>query len=164
MRRAVYAGGFDPITNGHLWMIKQGAKLFDELVVAIGINVNKEYSFSIEERLGMLRDCTKMIKNVRIASFEGRFLVEYAKQIGAEYLLRGIRSNEDYEYERVLTHVNHDINRNMMTVFFIPPMDLTDISSSLVKSLVGSNGWETQAERYLPEPVHKRFVKHFSKK
>src|SRR5687768_3215313 len=89
--RAVYAGSFDPITNGHMYMIGEGAKLFDELVVAIGINPDKRYTFTLEERLDFLRKCTGRIKNVRLDNFTNMFLVDYARKIGASYILRGIR-------------------------------------------------------------------------
>lgn len=142
MRRAVYAGSFDPITNGHLWMIEAGSKLFDELVIAAGVNSSKKYSFSLAERLKMLKACTKKYKNVKTDNFEGQFLVKYAKSINADYILRGIRTSADYEYERTLSHVNLDIEKGVTMVFLVPPIEISDISSSMVKDLVGSAGWE----------------------
>lgn len=163
MRKAVYAGSFDPVTNGHVWMIENGAKLFDELIVAVGVNPNKKTTFSTQERLGMLRSCTTGYKNVKIDSFEGEFLVNYAKSIGAEYVLRGIRSNEDYEFEKGIAHVNSDIRPDILTVFLMPPREMTEISSSLVRGLVGSRGWEKLIEQYLPKPVLSQFIEKFSR-
>src|SRR5262249_23719795 len=100
MRRAVYAGSFDPITLGHVWMIEQGRALFDHLTVAIGINPDKRYRFSLEERLAMLREVTAGFENVAVASYENMFLVRYAEQIGAGFILRGVRNEQDYAYER----------------------------------------------------------------
>ena len=97
MKKAVYAGSFDPITNGHLWMIEQGANLFDELVIAVGVNPDKQCTFSLEERVRMVRQSTEAITQIVVDSFEARFLVHYAASIDARYILRGIRNGEDYE-------------------------------------------------------------------
>src|SRR5687767_1092725 len=96
-RRGVYAGSFDPITSGHMYMIREGAKLFDELIVAIGINPDKRYTFSLEERLDFLRKCTGGIATVKLDHFSNMFLVDYARKIKAGYILRGIRNPNDYE-------------------------------------------------------------------
>ena len=161
MKRAIYALSFDPVTYGHIWMINQGAALFDELIVAIGINPSKTCTFSLKERLEMLKSCTLRFKNVKTTSFEGEFLVNYATSIGAEHILRGIRSTKDYEYESGIMHINSSIAPNVVTVFLIPPINISDISSSLVKSLVGSKGWENVIKKYLPAEVYSKFLKHF---
>src|SRR5687767_4626539 len=96
---AVYAGSFDPLTVGHLWMIEEARRLFPTLLVAIGINPDKKYHFSLEERLEMLRESTRAFGNVRVASFANLYLVDYAQSIGATHILRGIRSQGDYEFE-----------------------------------------------------------------
>jgi len=142
MRKAVYGGSFDPPTNGHLWMIEQGAKLFDVLVVALGINPSKEYAFSVDERVEMLRNITKDFRNITIDTFQDQFLVSYAESVGADHIIRGIRSEVDYEYERVMRHVNSDLNSNILTVFLMPPREIAEVSSSFVKGLVGPEGWE----------------------
>jgi pantetheine-phosphate adenylyltransferase len=157
-RKCVYAGSFDPVTMGHMWMIREGAKLFDELIVAVGVNPAKKYTFSIEERLDFLRECAKGIGNVRIASFENQFLVHFAASIGAHYILRGIRSVRDYEFEAGMRHVNSDLSPKITTVFLIPPRGISEISSSFVKGLVGPAGWERVVKQYLPSPVYERFV------
>ena len=158
MRRAVYAGSFDPITLGHLWMIEQGRALFDELVVAIGINPDKRYLFTLEDRLAMLREVTAGFANVKIASYENLFLVHYAEQIGAEFILRGIRNEQDYGYERGMRYVNAELDARVRTVFLIPPRELVEVSSSFVKGLVGPAGWEQVLEKYVPSPVYRRFI------
>src|SRR4051794_23163233 len=101
-RLGVYAGSFDPLTVGHLWMITQGVLLFDRLVVAIGTNIEKRYTFSLDERLGMLRDSMKSFRNVSVVSFANRYLIDFAQSLGATHVLRGIRSESDYEYERTM--------------------------------------------------------------
>src|SRR6185295_2181234 len=95
----VYAGSFDPLTVGHLWMIEQGVGLFDKLTVAIGINPDKRFNYSLEDRLSMLRHSLKRYSNVSVSSFSNAYLIDYARTIGATHILRGIRSGGDYEYE-----------------------------------------------------------------
>ena len=158
MRRAVYAGSFDPITLGHHWMVERGSHLFDELVVAIGVNPDKEYRFELDERLAMLREATAGMANVRVASFENLFLVHYARQVGASFILRGIRNEQDYGYERGMRYVNAEFDADVQTVFLIPPRELVEVSSSFVKGLVGPAGWEDVVKKYVPEPVYRRFV------
>lgn len=152
-RIAVYAGSFDPLTNGHLWMIKQGARMFDELIVAIGDNPDKHYTFSHEERMTMLRVALSDMPDVRIAEFHNRFLVDFANEHGATFMLRGIRSTQDYEYERVMRHINADMAPKVCTVFLMPPRDTAELSSSMIKGLIGPEGWEGQVSRYVPHNV-----------
>ncbi|MGC9142396.1 MAG: pantetheine-phosphate adenylyltransferase [Candidatus Micrarchaeia archaeon] len=151
--KCVYAGSFDPPTNGHLWMIEKGSQLFDRLIVAIGINSEKSYTFSVEERIEMLKEITKDISNVEITHFEDKFLVKYAKEIGAEFILRGIRDTKDYEYEKSMRSINEDIDKDITTIFLMPPEKLSKVSSSLVKGLVGSKGWEKIVAKYVPNIV-----------
>ena len=159
MRRAVYAGSFDPITLGHLWMVERGGELFDELVVAIGVNPDKKYLFSLEDRLAMLRESTSHCANVTIASYENLFLVHYAKQIGATFILRGVRNEQDYAYERGMRYVNAELDADVRTVFMVPPRELVEVSSSFVKGLVGPAGWQAVSKKYLPLPVYERFLR-----
>lgn len=153
MRTAVYAGSFDPPTNGHLWMIQQGLVLFDRLIVAIGTNPSKRYTFSVEERADLLRQSTPPDENLTVDSFDNRYLVDYAKEEGALYILRGIRSPGDFEYERVMRHINNDLAPTITTVFLMPPRELSQVSSSMVESLIGPQGWEQTVQRYVPGPV-----------
>jgi pantetheine-phosphate adenylyltransferase len=153
MRTAVYAGSFDPPTNGHLWMIERGLEMFDCLIVAIGDNPSKRYSFTVEERLDLLRASTVPCENLIIARFDNRYLVDYAGKKGAKYVLRGIRSPHDYEYERVMRQINADMAPEIITVFLMPPRDIAEVSSNMIKSLIGPKGWEETVRRYVPEPV-----------
>ncbi|MDB6079609.1 MAG: pantetheine-phosphate adenylyltransferase [Akkermansiaceae bacterium] len=153
MRTAVYAGSFDPPTNGHLWMIQRGLELFDRLIVAIGSNPSKSYTFSVEDRLELLRASVPSCERLTIAHFHNRYLVHYAKEQDARFVLRGIRSPDDYEYERVMRHINSDLAPQVTTTFLMPPRDIAEVSSSMVKSLIGPDGWEEQVRRYVPAPV-----------
>jgi pantetheine-phosphate adenylyltransferase len=161
MRRAVYAGSFDPITLGHVWMIQNGSRLFNELVVAIGINPDKQYTFSLEERIEMLQETVKPYSNVRVTSYQNLFLMNYARQIDAGFILRGIRNVVDYGYERGMRHINAEFNNDALTVFLMPPRELAEISSSFVKGMVGPAGWEQIVAKYVPPVVQERIVSRF---
>jgi pantetheine-phosphate adenylyltransferase len=164
MRHAVYAGSFDPITNGHLWMIENGSRAFDQLTVAIGVNPDKRYLFPLADRLAMLNEAVAKLPNVKVASFENLFLVNYARQIGATFILRGIRNEQDYGYERGMRYVNAEFNPEILSVFLIPPREHAEISSSFVKGLVGPGGWEQVLSKYVPAGVYSRFVAQFGGK
>ncbi len=152
-RKAVYAGSFDPLTNGHLWMVEQGLRLFDHLTVAIGINPEKRYTYGLEERLDILRASLPDSDSLEIAHFENRYLVDYAAEVGAGYILRGIRSAQDYEFERGMRHMNAQLDGTISTVFLMPPSSLSELSSSMVKGLVGPEGWEEHVQKLVPAPV-----------
>jgi len=155
----VYAGSFDPPTQGHMYMIAKGAQLFDKLIVAVGTNPDKRYTFSTEERMEMLRECTRQYENVDVGHFENLFLVDYAKSLGANYILRGIRSQQDYEFERAMRNINEDLNPGITTVFLMPPREICEVSSSFVKGLMGPKGWQECVRPYVPAPVYERLLR-----
>ena len=163
VRRAVYAGSFDPITNGHLWMIREASRLFDELIVAIGVNPDKKSMFTVQERLEMLREVTAAMANVRIDHFQSMFLVNYAKQAGSQFIVRGIRNEVDYGFERGMRHINSELAPQKLTVFLMPPRDLAEISSSFVKGLIGPAGWQQVVARYVPEGVCRKLIEYHEK-
>ncbi len=142
--KAVYAGSFDPLTVGHLWMIEEGVRLFHHLTVAIGVNPNKHP------------------RGVHLDTFGNRFLIDYAKEIGATHILRGIRSPADYEFERVMRNINGDLDAKMTTVFLMPPRDIAEVSSSMVRGLIGPKGWKAVVRKYVPPPVYSRLLKTFN--
>lgn len=155
----VYAGTFDPLTNGHLWMIKAGLRLADHLVIAIGVNPAKKHLIPLERRESLLR---MVIDNIHVAAggllsvahFSNQYLVDYAREIGASHILRGIRNIDDYRFERSMRHINQNfISPGIETIFLMPPDELCEISSSMVKGLVGPAGWENVVEKMVPGPV-----------
>lgn len=163
MRRAVYAGSFDPPTNGHAFMIAEGARLFDELVVAVGVNPDKRSTFTVEKRLELLRAITAPLSNVKVDAFENQFLVRYAAKIGARYVLRGIRNSTDFDFEKTMRMVNQDLQPEVTSVFLVPPRDLAETSSSFVKGLVGPDGWRDVVKRFVPAPVFEAILAQNSK-
>jgi pantetheine-phosphate adenylyltransferase len=158
-KSGVYAGSFDPLTVGHLWMIEQGVQLFDRLTVAVGVNPDKKYTFALKDRLGMLREATKHFPNVSVASFSNRYLIRYAQHIGATHILRGIRTESDYEFERTMRNINGDLDAGVCTVFLMPPRGIAEVSSSMVKGLIGPVGWQKIVRKYVPEAVYRRLIK-----
>lgn len=151
--KAVYAGSFDPPTLGHVWMIERGAKLFDHLVVAVAQNPEKAYTFPLQQRLGWLEEICSPFPNVEVADIKNRFLARYASDVGAGHILRGIRDEEDYRYERGMRYINSDLNPELETVFMMPARGLGQVSSSFVKGMVGPDGWQPIVERYVPACV-----------
>jgi len=136
---AIYPGTFDPPTNGHLDLIQRGARIFDELVVAILRNSEKAPLFSVEERLEMLRECITPWENVRVESFAG-LLVDYARERGAHAVLRGIRAVSDYEYELQMAWMNRKLDPSLETVFMMPAGAYSYLSSRLVREIGALGG------------------------
>ena len=153
MRRAVYGGSFDPVTNGHLYVIREGARLFDGLVVAVGTNPKKDYTFSEEERLGLVRKAVEEFKNVSVESLGRQFLVEFASGNGARWLLRGVRDESDFRTELFMRRTNSLFRSELTTVFVMAPPEMAAVSSSFVKGLVGLEGWKEKVARLVPPHV-----------
>ena len=162
-RVAVYAGSFDPITNGHMFMIREGAQLFDKLIVAIGSNPDKKYTFPIDRRLAFVRASVRDIPNVEVLDFSNRFLVHFASDVGASFILRGIRNFQDYEFERAMRQINNDLNAEILSVFLMPPRDASEVSSSFVKGLVGPDGWQDVVRQFIPDDIYDDFIAHYRK-
>src|ERR1700686_4435404 len=136
---AIYPGSFDPVTNGHLDLIERGAKIFDRLTVSILRNLDKEPLFSIDERVEMLREVTRPWPNVEVDVFSG-LLVEYAQLRDANVILRGIRAVSDYEYELQMAMMNRKLNPNLETVFMMPAVAYSFLSSRLVREIAQLGG------------------------
>jgi pantetheine-phosphate adenylyltransferase len=153
-RKGLYAGSFDPPTNGHQWIIEKGSELFDELVVVVGVNPSKKYMFSTEERLEMLSEISKPFPNVTIDQLDSRLMTaRYAAGIGCKFLLRGLRDPQDFGEEQKLSSINRDAASTITTVHMIGPDELLKISSSTVKGIVGLEGWQDLVELYVPDFV-----------
>ena len=134
MRKAVYPGSFDPITNGHVDIIRRAAKLFDEVVVLVGYNKNKKCKFSVGERVDLIIEATKDIPNVKVDSWNG-LTMDYVKSVGACAIVRGLRVVSDFEYEWSYSATNEFIDRDVEMVFLMAHKELTFISSSTIDEL-----------------------------
>ncbi|HYL93626.1 MAG TPA: pantetheine-phosphate adenylyltransferase [Alphaproteobacteria bacterium] len=150
--RAIYPGSFDPLTNGHLDLIERGSKIFDELVVAILRNSEKEPMFTVAERRDMLEQMCRRYPNVKVDTFEG-LLVEYAMQKNAKAVLRGIRAISDYEYELQMAWMNRKLQPELETVFMMPAGAYSYLSSRLVKEVFRAGG---SVQTLVPELVEQR--------
>jgi pantetheine-phosphate adenylyltransferase len=140
MRRiAIYPGSFDPVTNGHLDIVERGLKLFDKIIVAILLNPAKAALFTVEERIDMLRQSTKKLKNIEIDQFDG-LLVDYAQKRKAHAILRGMRAVSDFEYEFQLALMNRRLNRDIQTVFLMTGLRWIFTSSSIIKEAARFGG------------------------
>lgn len=134
MRKAIYAGTFDPITNGHLDIIKRSLKLFDELYVVMFINPQKQSLFSLEERLALIKEATKDLAHVHV-DYSDNLAVEYAEKVGATAMVRGLRATQDYHYESMMAYSNQYLDHNIEMVFLMTQLSHTFISSSAVKEI-----------------------------
>jgi pantetheine-phosphate adenylyltransferase len=152
--KAIYPGTFDPPTNGHLDLIARGSKLFDHLTVAILNNPVKNPLFTVDERVEMLKESTRQLGNVSVATFEG-LMVDFAKQNGATAVLRGIRAITDYEYEFQMALMNRRLAPEIETVFLQPAGRYSFVSSRLVKEVVSFGG---KVDGLVPTNVAKRLV------
>lgn len=157
---AVYPGSFDPITNGHVDIIKRGLRMFDELIVLIAHNPNKKTLFTVEERLGMIREVIRDCKNVRVDSFDG-LLVEYVKGAGANVILRGLRALSDFEYEFQLALINRRLNREVETVFLMSGFKWFYTSSKIINEAASLGG---SVKGLVPEIVNLKLQEKYSYK
>lgn len=137
--KAMYAGSFDPITNGHVDVIQRASKMFDELVVAIGINPKKPGLFDANERLDLVASCCKKWTNVTVVTFSG-LTAEFAKRQKCRILVRGLRDAQDFGFEMQMAHMNRHLEPSLETIFIPTLQELSDISSSLVKEVASLGG------------------------
>jgi pantetheine-phosphate adenylyltransferase len=149
MRRAIYPGSFDPVTNGHLDVIERARKLFDEVIVAVAHNDAKLAFFSLEQRLDLLQKTVGQIDNVRVAHFEG-LLVDFAKKEGAGAVIRGLRAISDFEFEFQMALMNRKLQASVETIFLMPKEEYTYLSSRIVKEIARLGGDIT---KFVPKPV-----------
>ncbi len=159
VRLAVYAGSFDPVTHGHLDVVRRGASLFDEVVVAIGHNPRKTRTLPLDERLAILRECCADLPGVRVDSFEG-LLVEYARRIGARVVLRGLRAVTDFEFEFQVGLANRDMAPDIETVFLLTEPRNIFVSSSIVKEIAAGGG---DVRRYVPAAAADALARRFAR-
>ena len=138
MKRAVFPGSFDPLTLGHYDIIMRGITVFDELIIAIGKNAEKNYMFSLEERMQFINEAFKEEKQIKVLTYEG-LTVDFCKEVGADYILRGLRNPGDFEFEKAIAHTNRKLSE-IETVFLLTSSGKSYISSSIVRDVIRNGG------------------------
>ncbi len=160
MTKAIYPGTFDPITEGHLDIIKRAAETFDELYVAIMWNKAKHCTFSLKERIEFIERCTKDIPNVKVVTNDG-LTVDLAKNLGCKVIIRGIRAVTDYEYELAQATSNMMLNKNIETYLMVSKPELSFLSSSIAKEIASFGG---DISKYIPNAIVKDVIDTLTKK
>ena len=150
MKIAIYPGSFDPITKGHLDVLQTGAEIFDKVIIAVSNNSAKNAFLSVEERVALIKECTKDMSNVEVDFFDG-LTINYAKSKNAKILLRGLRAVSDFEYEMQLSQTNSSLSDGIKTVFLTTRPKYNFISSSTVKEIIKYNG---DISKFVPESVN----------
>jgi len=159
MRTAIYPGSFDPPTNGHCDIIKRSSKLFDHVIVAVAENSEKIYTFSVEQRIDMLKEIVRPFNNITVDHFNG-LLVDYAKRKEAVTIIRGLRALSDFEYEFELALMNRHLNCEVDTIFMMTDEHYSFVRSSLVKEVARLGG---NISDKVPPIVEKYLKEHYSK-
>ena len=157
--RAMYPGTFDPITNGHIDLIRRASGMFDEVVVAIADNQKKKPLFNLEERVSMAQDILKELKNVRIVGYSN-LTIHFAKEENLNVIIRGIRAVSDYEFEFQLASMNRQLNENIETLFMTPADEYSYLSSSMVREIAAYHGDVSQfVHPLVSAAIKQRFAK-----
>ena len=157
MKIAVYPGSFDPVTNGHIDVIERASKIFDNLIITVGDNPGKEPLFSREERVEMIREVTKGLKNVTVEDFEG-LLLDYLKKKESKIIIRGLRAVSDFEFEFQRALLNRKINGDVETIFIMTKEDYVYLNSSIIKEMAMFGG---SVKKLVPAIVEKRLREKF---
>ena len=159
MKVAVFPGSFDPITTGHVDLIERSRVLFDEVIIAIGINEVKKYLFTLEQRTSWLEEIANNYDNVTVDSYTG-LTVNYVLEKKAKFLIRGLRNGSDFDYEKSISQVNNIVGEGLETIFLIAQPGLSHISSSLVRELIKGKG---DVSQFVPEHINKELIEKYYK-
>jgi pantetheine-phosphate adenylyltransferase len=147
---AVFPGSFDPVTKGHINIIERGLKLFDKIVVGIGTNSKKQYMFPLEQRIQWIKNSFGNNPAVEVHTYEG-LTVNFCKDVNSEFIIRGIRTSADFEFERAISHINSAISTGIETVFIISDLQYAALSSSIVRDVYRNGG---AIDQFVPESVN----------
>ena len=151
MKKAIFPGSFDPITNGHYDIIKRSVSLFDEIIVAIGVNAEKKYMFSLEDRKRFIEEAFQDEPKVRVITYSG-LTIDLCKKENAEFILRGLRNPADFEFEKAIAHTNRSLSK-IETVFLLTAAGTSYISSSIVRDVLRNGG---DISKLVPEAVYNK--------
>ena len=158
MKRAIYPGSFDPVTNGHVDIILRSSKIVDKLIVGVLNNSAKKSLFSVEERVSMLKELTKDLPNVEVTSFDG-LLVDYMREIDASIIVRGLRAVTDFEYELQIAQTNHIEHTDIETIFLTTNLQYSYLSSTIVKEFASYGG---DISKFVPEQFVDRIYEKYN--
>ncbi len=148
-RIAIFPGSFDPFTRGHESIVHRVLPLFDELVIAIGVNANKNYYYSLEQRQRWIEEVFNGDARVKVTSFKG-LTVDYCRQLKASYIVRGLRTSADFEFEKAIAQMNKALASEIETLFILPVSELSAINSTIIRDIVRNNG---DASAFVPAAV-----------
>ena len=155
---AIYPGSFDPITNGHLDIIKRARSLFDKVIIAVNNNPLKTFLFTAQERVEMIKELFNVSEGIEVESFQG-LLVQYAKKKGARFIIRGLRALSDFEYEFQMDLMNRNLNPGIQTIYLMTNQRYSYLSSGIIKEIVRLGG---SAEGLIPDLVEKKLLEKFT--
>lgn len=155
---AIYPGSFDPITNGHLDIIKRARDLFDNVIIAVNNNPLKTFLFTAQERVEMIKELFNVSEGIEVESFRG-LLVQYAKKKGAHFIIRGLRALSDFEYEFQMDLMNRKLNPGIQTIYLMTNQRYSYLSSGIIKEIVRLGG---SAEGLIPDLVEKKLLEKFT--
>lgn len=145
----IFPGSFDPLTKGHESIIRRAAELFDQLIVAIGVNSSKQHAYPLAQRIQWIEQVFADLKNVSVDSYTG-LTIDYCKTQKANYIIRGLRTSADFEFERGIAQMNKAMNNDIDTIFLLTPPELSAVSSSIVRDIIKNGG---DASQFVPDKV-----------
>lgn len=146
MKIAVFPGSFDPFTIGHESIVKRALPLFDQIIVAIGVNADKKYFFSLEKRMQWIKDLYKNEAKIKVDSYEG-LTIDYCAKVNAPYILRGLRTSADFEFERAIGQMNRAMNKKIETIFLVSEPEHCAINSTIIRDIIRNGG---NASKFVP--------------
>lgn len=149
MKICVFPGSFDPITSGHVDLVKRALPLFDKIIIAIGINTQKKYLFSLEQRQDWIKDVFKDEPKVIVDTFEN-LTADYCKRVEAAWILRGLRNASDFDYEKTISQLNFIVGKGVETMFLISQPEFSHVSSTIVREIIKGGG---DASPFLPKEI-----------
>lgn len=156
MKKALFPGSFDPLTNGHLDMIERAAKMFDEVIVGVFVNTSKKNLFTADEKVELITQSVEHLSNVKVIHQENQLTVETAKELNVKAIIRGIRSVKDFEYERDIAQMNYHLNQEVETIFLLAKAEYSHVSSSLLKEVLYFGG---DVSVYLPPIINEALAR-----
>jgi len=155
VRRAIYSGTFDPITNGHMDILKRGLRIYDEIIIAVATSHAKKPMFCLDSRVRLIENATQNMKGIKVEAFD-TLMVDFARKHNVYNIIRGLRTNTDFEYELQMSYANSSLDKDIDTVFLMPTLKNAFVSSSIVRELIRFNG---DYSHLVPESIQEQILK-----